>query len=274
MIGTHEELIVREIELGTGAAVEVAVDQRALRAGMRIWFGDLGPQNGPVAEIRPHGLKSHHVKLRFGNFAGAVIEQIKAASDEDKQLARALVASMQPNVKVEVQDQSLKDWIVADGAFRMDAKIRQQVPLDTEFAIEKTCREVVVPMMAAMAELIGYDIIEAEEFLDEPLVEGAIKLSVINRRERNPRNRLLCIRLHGEVCKACGLDPYERYGECGSIIEVHHLEPLSSLASPKPYDPATDLVPLCPNCHRAVHSRRPVPWSISDIRSMLEMTDD
>lgn len=273
MIGTHQELIVRELELGTGATIEVAVDQRGLRAGMQIWFSDLGPRNGPIAEMRPYGLKSHHVQLRFGNFSGAVIDQIKGTSDEDRQLARALVASMQPNVKVEVQDQSLADWTVADGAFRMDAKIRQEAQLDTELAVGKTCQDVVVPMMAAMAELIGYDVIEEEEIIDEYWVEGAIRPSVVNRRERNPRNRLLCIRLHGEVCSACGLDPFERYGDCGSIIEVHHLEPLSTLGSPKRYDPATDLVPLCPNCHRAAHSRRPVPWSVSDIRSMLGVTD-
>lgn len=274
MIGQHEELIVRELELGTGAAIKVAVDQRGLRAGMQIWFGDLGPRNGPVAEMRPHGLKSHKVQLSFGNFSGAVINQIKMATDEDRHLARALVASMKSNAKIEVQGQSLEDWTVHDGKFRMDAQMRHEMRSDTELMIETTCREVVVPMMGAMAELIGYDVVEEEEADEEPCVEGAIRTSVVNRRERNPRNRLLCIRLHGEICAACGLDPYERYGKYGTIIEVHHLEPLSNLATPKPYDPSTDLVPLCPNCHRVAHSRRPLPWSISEVRSMLGMTDD
>lgn len=274
MIGKHEELIIQELEQGTGAAIEVAVDQRGLRAGMQIWFGDLGPRNGPVAEMRPHGLKSHKVQLSFGNFSGAVINQIKRATHEDSQLARALVASMKFNVKIDVQGQSLEDWTVNDGNFRMDAQIRHETRSDTELMIEKTCRDVVVPMMGAMAELIGYDVVDEDETEDEPPVEGAIRPSVVNRRERNPRNRLLCIQIHGEICAACGLNPFERYGEYGKIIEVHHLEPLSNLASPKPYDPSTDLVPLCPNCHRVAHSRRPLPWSISEIRSMLGMTDD
>ena len=74
-----------------------------------------------------------------------------------------------------------------------------------------------------------------------------------------------------EKCVACGLEPKLRYGDtAGAIIEVHHLEALSLQAEPRPYDPAVDLVPLCPNCHRAVHTRRPVPLPIDELKSMVE----
>ena len=75
----------------------------------------------------------------------------------------------------------------------------------------------------------------------------------MNRRERNPRNRLLCLQIHGEVCAVCDLDPRTAYGDAGSIIEVHHLQQLASSDKARHYDPAVDLVPLCPNCHKAVH---------------------
>ena len=52
--------------------------------------------------------------------------------------------------------------------------------------LKETCSKIVVPLMAAMAELIGYDEILPEELLDEPAWEGAEKQSVITRRERNP----------------------------------------------------------------------------------------
>ena len=94
--------------------------------------------------------------------------------------------------------------------------------------------------------------------------------SVVKRRERNPRNRVLCIRLKGERCAGCGLEPRKSYGSAGAIIEVHHLEPLSLLQAPRPYDPAFDLVPLCPNCHRAVHTRRPVPLSLAELTATRE----
>lgn len=270
MLATRQELIVRELEEGTGALIAVAIDQGGLRSGMRIWFDDLGPRNGPVADMRPHGLKSHRVKLTFGDFSGAVIRQIDQASSEDRQLARALVASIEPNASVTLNALTLEDWNVNDGSFTMDVTIRHQQKPDTDEAVSRTCREVIVPIMAAMAELIGYDLVEDEASVDAPEFEGAVTPSMVKRRERNPRNRLLCIRLRGEICASCGLEPRKRYGVSGSIIEVHHLEPLASLTAPRPYDPSTDLAPLCPNCHRVAHTRRPVPWTIQDIQKMME----
>ena len=270
MLTPRQDLIVRELEEGTGALIAVGVDEGGLRSGMRIWFDDLGPRNGPVAEMRLHGLKSHRVKLTFGDFSGAVIRQIGKASHEDRKLARALVASIESNASVTAKGQTLEGWSVEDGSFTIDATIRHQERPDTNEAVSRTCREVIVPIMAAMAELIGYDIMEYKVPEDTPEVEGAVTQSLVKRRERNPRNRLLCIRLHGEACKACGLEPRKRYGEFGSIVEVHHLEPLANLNAPQPYDPAIDLIPLCPNCHRVAHTRRPEPWTVDEIRSMME----
>jgi 5-methylcytosine-specific restriction protein A len=150
----------------------------------------------------------------------------------------------------------------------MTARIRDQDHPHEDVAIIAICREVIVPMMAAMAELIGYDVIEEEVDDEVPAFEGAVLQSVVQRRERNPRNRLLCIRIHGERCVVCELEPRLVYGEAGSIIEVHHLEPVASLLEPRPYDPRTDLVPLCPNCHRALHTRRPIPFSIEELKTL------
>lgn len=270
MIVGKKDLILRELEEGTGAAIAVAVDRSGLRSGLRIWFGDLDEKHGPVAELRPYGLKGHRVDLSFGNFSGVVLDQIGKASPEDVQLARALVASIRADIEVEVPGQSFPEWCVTGGAFRMTAKIRDQELPYEDAAIIATCRDVIVPMMAAMAELIGYDVIEEPASDEVPAFEGAILQSVVQRRERNPRNRLLCVRIHGEKCVACGAKPKLRYGEAGSIIEVHHLEPVALLAEPRPYDPRTDLVPLCPSCHRAVHTRRPIPIGIEELRDLME----
>src|SRR5690606_9255338 len=110
-------------------------------------------------------------------------------------------------------------------------------------SIVGVCRNLVIPIIAAMAELYGYETVEGEGARGlEPEIEGAISHSIVVRRERNPRNRLLCLRIHGAVCKICGVDPGMLYGEAGNIIEVHHLEPLSLVESPRPYDPSTDLI--------------------------------
>jgi 5-methylcytosine-specific restriction protein A len=214
------------------------------------------------------------VSLSFGNFSGEVIEQIRNASPEDIQLARVLVASIRPDIEIGVSGQSLACWTVTNGSFQMTAKVRDiELPLD-DAAVVATCHEVIVPMMAAMAELIGYDLVDEPPEQEGPALEGAVLQSLVLKRERNPRNRLLAIRLHGEKCFACGLEPLQLYGEAGSIIEVHHLEPVSLLAEPRPYDPLTDLVPLCPNCHRAVHTRRPLPFSIHEIQGLMGMQSD
>jgi 5-methylcytosine-specific restriction protein A len=56
---------------------------------------------------------------------------------------------------------------------------------------------------------------------------------------------------------------------------VHHLEPVASLDVPRVYNPATDLIPLCPNCHRAVHSRAPVPYQPEELKRLyLSDSDD
>lgn len=273
MITAKRQIIADALLAGTGAEVEMAVNTDGLRSGMRLWFADLDERQGPVAEIKPHGLKSHRVRLTFGNFAGAVIRQIGQAPIEDQQLARALIASVGTEHQISIQDQHLKDWIVVDGRFELQATVRHVEGPDTDEAVRRTCEEVVVPVMAAMAELIGYDVVDSEGVEEPPAYEGAVHPATVKRRERNPRNRLLCIRIHGDRCAACSIDPRRIYGVDIGIIEVHHLEPLASLAEPRPYDPACDLIPLCPNCHRAVHTRRPVPLSIAELQKRMEDAD-
>lgn len=267
MISGRQDIIRKELEAGTGAAIGMADDQSGKRTALRLWFDDLDERHGPVAELRPHGLRGYRVVLGFGSFSGEIIQQIRSAGEEDVGLARALVASICPAVELDLSGQHRDDWRVDSGAFRITA-IARSLADDQDEALIKVCRDVLVPLMAAMAELIGYDVIEEEE-PEAHALEGAILLSTIRRRERNPRNRLLCIRLHGEKCVCCGLEPKTVYGQAGGIIEVHHLEALSLLSAPRPYDPAVDLAPLCPNCHRAAHTRRPVPWSLPELRTMM-----
>ena len=69
MIARSKELILRELEEGTGASIAVDVNDTGLRSALRIWFSDLDEQRGPIAELRPHGLKGHRVDLALGNFS-------------------------------------------------------------------------------------------------------------------------------------------------------------------------------------------------------------
>lgn len=46
------------------------------------------------------------------------------------------------------------------------------------------------------------------------------------------------------------------YGpEFKNIIEVHHIVPLNQIGEAYVVDPINDLIPVCPNCHTALHSK-------------------
>jgi hypothetical protein len=47
MISDRQDIIRRELEAGTGAAIGMAVDQSGTRTGLRLWFADLDDRHGP-----------------------------------------------------------------------------------------------------------------------------------------------------------------------------------------------------------------------------------
>lgn len=270
MLAAQKALIREEVQEGTGAIVGIEETRGGAQTGVRIWFDDLGRGRSPIVEMIPKGLKRFEVRLGFGPFSLETVGQMIGADEEERQLARALINSIGNAAAVTIPGQSLADWKISGADFTI---LAEQKGLEDRFgndALVGTCRAVVTPMLAAMAELYGYDPVEEDLPDAETALEGAVLISTVRRRERNPRNRLLCIRLHGALCAICGFDPVSRYGDAGGILEVHHLQPLSDLDAPRHYDPATDLVPLCPNCHRAVHTRRPLPWSPDDLQKMLK----
>ncbi|WP_336083715.1 HNH endonuclease [Thalassospira sp. CH_XMU1448-2] len=275
MLASKRKLIADELAVGTGADISVRALEFDRRTGLMIWFSDLDEKHGPITILKPHGLKSHAVRLSFGQFSARILQQIATANAEDVQLARALVKSAMKFADLSITAQTAEDWLIKDGNFEINATFRHEDKMpDSDDALIQTCREVIVPIMAAMAELIGYDVIdyvEKEEKLEE---EGKISQTTITRRERNPRNRLLCIRFHGEKCFICGLSPKDIYKEAGSIIEVHHLEPVATLSAPRPYNPETELIPLCPNCHRAVHTRKPLPIPPEELLTKIRGLND
>ena len=272
MIDSKLQLIGAAVEEATGANISVKADTRSLRVAVNIWFSDLRQSKGPFIVFGPTGLKRHTVKLELGRFSGPVIKQMSDADTEAVQLSRALVSSIEDGAKITFPEgMDFENWRIDETGFSLTVEKRNITDYSSDLALQKTCIEIVSPLMAAVAELIGYREILPEQENDEAAWEGAIKRSVVTRRERNPRNRLLCLRVHGEICNICELDTQKSYGDAGSIIEVHHLEPLSNIIAERQYDPSIDLIPLCPNCHRAVHTRRPVPWAPEDIKEQINI---
>jgi 5-methylcytosine-specific restriction enzyme A len=274
MLAEKQALIGNEIAEGTGAEISIEADNSSVQSGLKIWFADLQRSSSPQVHLHPAGLHRYVAQLSFGSFSGQTINQMQEADEEKKQLAHALVQSTAIVARIAISDdQTLDDWEIKDENFSISLEKKGIKDRFGDEALISTCRDLVIPLLGAMAELYGYDTVEqTSETESEPAMEGAVLLSIVKRRERNRRNRLLCLRLQGESCVICGLDPKSVYGDAGSIIEVHHLQPLAANDAPKQYDPATDLVPLCPSCHRAVHSRRPMPWTPHEIRERIHAT--
>lgn len=100
---------------------------------------------------------------------------------------------------------------------------------------------------------------QPEELSDsDVLFEGAKLQSLVNAYERNPRARNKCVEHYGAVCQVCEMSFSETYGaEFEGIIDVHHLVEISTIGEEYQVDPIKDLMPVCPNCHRMLHKRKP-----------------
>lgn len=89
-------------------------------------------------------------------------------------------------------------------------------------------------------------------------VEGRSRSVFLTKTERNPEARRKCIQAHGAQCALCGFDFSKRFGSQGEgLIHVHHLNQISESKGERTVDPLKDLLPICPNCHFFIHSRRP-----------------
>lgn len=86
--------------------------------------------------------------------------------------------------------------------------------------------------------------------------EGKLKETRLLQRIRSAENRRKAMERHGAECAVCGFDFEKAYGELGKgFIEIHHLHPLGESDAEVLVNPETDLIPLCPNCHRMIHRR-------------------
>jgi 5-methylcytosine-specific restriction protein A len=93
---------------------------------------------------------------------------------------------------------------------------------------------------------------------EKQYLEGGVSQVLINKYERNPVNRQLCLMTNGYICKVCGFDFEAEYGELGyQFIHIHHIEKVSLHEEEYVINPEKDLIPVCPNCHAMFHRINP-----------------
>ncbi len=130
--------------------------------------------------------------------------------------------------------------------------------------------------VASELEMAWFDLVDVVEFgLPEQVVnrdvflEGATREITINSYERDRSARRRCIEKYGTTCRVCHISLMDLYGAVGEgLIHVHHLKSLADIGEEYEVDPIQDMIPVCPNCHAIIHSRRPA-YSIDEVRQFL-----
>lgn len=103
-------------------------------------------------------------------------------------------------------------------------------------------------------------------FLLNPAEEGMRRLVEGYRFERNASLKTACLSHYGNKCQVCEMTFEGNYGASFQevFVHVHHLKPLN--VGKRKTDPIKDLVPVCPNCHAAIHMRKK-PYSVEEMKS-------
>lgn len=90
--------------------------------------------------------------------------------------------------------------------------------------------------------------------VDESFTEGNKTKVYVNKYERDPKARKVCLEHFGYSCQICKFDFWYTYGDIGKdSIHVHHIKPLSEIGENYEIKPKEDLIPVCPNCHLILH---------------------
>lgn len=103
------------------------------------------------------------------------------------------------------------------------------------------------------------------------LREGEAKYSYGTKYERDPRYRRIALEHHGTSCIVCGFNFESVYGELGEgFIEFHHINPLYINGKATVFNPYTDLVPICSNCHSIIHRHSENVLSTYELQSSIK----
>lgn len=105
------------------------------------------------------------------------------------------------------------------------------------------------------------------------VIEGAKSRILVNRYERNPEARRLCVEANGCKCAVCGFDFHSMYGSIGKgFINVHHIKPIAEIGKAYKLNPKTDLVPVCANCHAMLHyAKADRVLSVNELKEIIRV---
>lgn len=116
----------------------------------------------------------------------------------------------------------------------------------------------------------GHRAAASKRMIAQSFAEGEAIIREVRYFRRNPNLRQDAIDKYGLTCAACEKSMTDLYGEAAEgLIDIHHLKPLS-MGKRGRQTTLEDVRPLCPNCHRVAHKKRPEPYSIKELREMIK----
>lgn len=240
-----------------------------------VWIvalADLDVNESFTVEFRKEWRSAQSV-LVWGKFARPCIQKLGEA-DPMSRLSVAAVASslpkgIRPQFVINGVERPLNDpkaWPAGWNSVQWSL-LRGSLPGDTmtEQDWEVVSADLVLPLLSMLVALLGVEEVEA----DSSATEGNSYEARSIRYERKKINRDICLRIRGTRCLCCNRSMEEEYGSVAhDLIEVHHVVPASAMGPEYRVNPTTDLVPVCPNCHRVLHRSDP-PMPPEQLRAAL-----
>ena len=249
--------------------------------------GMLSPQLRPVEDPKGHAFgirvapdwRSLRLSFEPDRFAGDLLSEMGQADQTGRVAFRTILsncAALGAEIEFSVNNETFavtSEEVWERRWSRMSLTISKG-QLEFDSGEEALDREIICQwtgyFAAAVVAILPLELDMAVCIEDlEKYPEGAVSTVLVNRYERDRRNRAAAISIHGTTCKACGFDFGAHYGAIATgFIEVHHTTPVSKLSADYVVDPVRDLVPLCPNCHAVAHRQDP-PLSVDEIGKLL-----
>lgn len=164
---------------------------------------------------------------------------------------------------IDLTEQPAAEWPASWKTFRYEFCVFPLDEHDTRNELLFECFDWIVEAFRPIFDLL-------EVVIDCPgYEEGDVQKVLVNKYERDGRNRELCLEAHGYQCSVCGFDFETVYGPLGKgFIHVHHVVPVSKLGEGYVIDPVNDLIPVCPNCHAMLHRKDP-PLLPDELKKIL-----
>ena len=163
----------------------------------------------------------------------------------------------------------------------------------TKFDLTTVGKEVYIKNMPNIKALLPFPLADTKDIYNqilnseaevivlnenEIIMEAKISERNVAIRSRSQKLRDTAIEHYtqeGRIrCLACKFEFYRAYGETGkNYIEIHHLKPIYELSPETKINISEALgnvAPLCANCHRIVHRRKP-PYAISELKEIIQL---